>query len=103
MRQIVLGLALAGLLGGLVQAEEVTVKIENFTFNPASVTVKPGTTVTWVNGDDIPHSVVENSRLFHSPPLDSGEKFSMMFNTAGVVNYFCGFHAHMQGKVIVQP
>ena len=103
MRKVLLSLAFACLLVGQASAEDVTVRIENFTFNPPSLTIKPGTTVTWVNGDDIPHSVVENNKQFHSPPLDSGEKFSMVFNTAGEVNYFCGFHAHMQGKIIVQP
>lgn len=103
MRKFVFGLVLTCLLGGTVRAEEVTVKIENFTFNPPALTIKPGTTVTWVNGDDTPHSIVENNKQFHSPPLDSGEKFSMVFNTAGEVNYFCGFHAQMQGKIIVQP
>jgi plastocyanin len=103
MRRLFLALALSSLFAGFAQAEEVTIKIENFTFNPPLVTIKPGTTVTWINGDDIPHSVVENNKVFKSPPLDSGEKFSMVFTTAGAVDYFCGFHNHMTGKVIVQP
>ena len=103
MSRLFLSLALACLLGATARAEEVMVKIENFTFNPPSLTIKPGTTVTWTNGDDIPHSVVETGKQFHSPPLDSGEKFSMVFNNAGEVIYFCGFHPHMQGKIIVQP
>jgi len=103
MRLWFLALVFSSLFVGFALAEEVTIKIENFTFNPALVGVKPGTTVTWVNGDDIPHSVVENNKVFKSPPLDSGEKFSMVFTIAGEVNYFCGFHNHMTGKIIVQP
>jgi plastocyanin len=103
MRRFFLALALSSLFVGIAQSEEVTIKIENFTFNPASLTIKPGTTVTWVNGDDIPHSVVENNKSFKSPPLDSGQKFSMVFTTTGDVNYFCGFHNHMTGKITVQP
>jgi len=103
MRRMFLALAFSSLFFGLAQAEEVTIKIENFTFNPSSVTIRPGTTVTWVNGDDIPHSVVENSKALKSPPLDSGQKFSMVMSAAGEVKYFCGFHNHMTGKIIVQP
>jgi len=104
--KLVLALAFAG-LGGLsglclAQAEEVTVKIENFTFNPAEITIKPGTTVTWENADDIPHSIVENTAKFRSKPLDTGDKFTMTFNDTGEVGYYCGFHTHMQGKIIVK-
>ena len=84
-------------------ASDASIEIANFTFSPATLTVKPGTTVTWTNGDDIPHSIVEDSRVFHSPPLDTGEKFSMTFTSSGTVNYFCGFHAHMPGRIVVEP
>ena len=103
-------LAVAGLAGLLMtnaaHTEDVAgpiIKIENFTFNAAEITVKPGTTVTWVNADDIPHSVVEKDAKFRSKPLDTGDKFSMAFNDAGEFTYFCGFHPHMQGKIIVKP
>jgi plastocyanin len=103
MRRLFLCVVLSTLFVASAKADEVTIKIENFTFNPASLTIKPGTTVNWVNGDDIPHSIVEKNRVFHSPPLDSEQNFSMAFSTVGEVSYFCGFHAHMQGKIIVQP
>jgi plastocyanin len=80
-----------------------TVKIENFTFNPAELTVKPGTMVTFENADDIPHSVVEKGAKFKSKPLDTGETFQMTFADAGEISYFCGFHPHMVGKIIVKP
>ena len=81
----------------------VTVKIENFTFTPAALTVKPGTAVTFENADDIPHSVVDKDGKFKSKPLDTGDKFTMTFADAGEVSYFCGFHPHMVGKIIVKP
>jgi plastocyanin len=84
-------------------AEDAVIHIDNFTFNPAELTVKPGTTVTWINGDDIPHSVVASNTRFHSRALDTDEKFTMTFTDAGEVEYFCGLHPHMKGKIIVKP
>ena len=78
-------------------------KIENFTFNPAELTIKPGTSVTWENGDDIPHSVVDAAGKFHSRALDTDEKVTMVFSNAGAISYFCGLHPHMTGKIIVKP
>ena len=103
MKHVLALAALALAVAGPALADGATITIENFTFNPPLLTIKAGTVVTWVNGDDIPHSVVENNRAFHSPPLDTGEKFSMAFTKSGETGYFCGFHAHMQGKVIVTP
>jgi plastocyanin len=79
-----------------------TVKIDNFTFSPASVTVKPGTTVTWVNGDDIPHTVRAVDGSFKSKVLDSDDRFAFTFSKAGEYAYFCSLHPHMTGKVIVR-
>jgi plastocyanin len=90
-------------LAGAARAEDTVIQIENFTFNPPEVTIKPGTTVTWKNADDIPHSVVENDTKFRSKALDTGESFSMTFTDAGEVGYFCGLHPHMKGKIIVKP
>ena len=103
MRQVILVLAFSALFGGAAHSDEVTIKIENFTFNPASVTIKVGDKITWMNGDDIPHSIVEKNAKFKSKPLDTNDQFSMAFSEAGTVDYFCGFHAHMVGKIIVQP
>lgn len=84
-------------------AEEVTVSIDNFTFSPAEVTVAPGTTVTWINNDDIPHTVVEKKQAFRSKALDTEGRFSFTFTNAGDYDYFCSLHPHMVGKVIVKP
>ena len=80
-----------------------TVNIDNFVFGPAAITVAVGTTVTWVNRDDIPHAVVANDKqTFKSKVLDTGERFSFTFTKPGEFGYFCSLHPHMTGKVIVK-
>ena len=66
------------------------------------VTVKPGTTVTWTNGDDIPHTVVSKTGVFKSKVLDTGDKFSFTFAKPGQFGYFCSLHPHMTGTIIVK-
>ncbi len=83
-------------------ASSAEVKIDNFSFGPATLTISVGTTVTWTNRDDIPHNVVSNDKVFKSKVLDTDEKFSFTFTKAGTYPYFCGIHPHMTGKVIVQ-
>ena len=83
-------------------APVAAVAIANFTFKSPAITVKPGTTVTWTNADDIPHTVVSKDGLFRSKVLDSGEKFSFTFAKPGQFGYFCSIHPHMTGTVIVK-
>ncbi len=83
-------------------ASSAEVKIDNFSFGPATLTISVGTTVTWTNRDDIPHTVVSNDKVFKSPVLDTDEKFSYTLTRAGTYPYFCSIHPHMTGKVIVQ-
>src|SRR5882762_2002228 len=80
----------------------VEVKIDNFSFGPATLTVPVGTSVTWTNRDDIPHTVVSTDGVFKSKVLDTDEKFSFTFSKAGTYPYFCSIHPKMTGKVIVQ-
>ncbi|GAA0297052.1 hypothetical protein GCM10009087_03580 [Sphingomonas oligophenolica] len=77
------------------------VHISNFTFGPQALKIRAGQTVTWVNDDDIPHSVVAVDRSFRSKVLDTGERFSFTFAHAGSFAYFCGLHPHMTGSVTV--
>jgi len=84
------------------QAAAVAVKIDNFKFGPEDLTVAVGTTVTWTNRDDIPHTVVSTTGMFKSKVLDTDEKFSFTFTKAGTYDYFCSVHPKMTGKVIVQ-
>ena len=79
------------------------VKIDNFTFSPQRVTVKAGTTVTWTNEDDIPHTVVANQKAFKSKVLDTDDKYTFTFTTAGTYDYFCSLHPHMTGTIVVEP
>lgn len=78
------------------------VHIGNFTFNQPVLTVRQGTTVTWVNDDDIPHTVVAKDMTFKSKVLDTGDKFSFTFAKVGQFDYFCSIHPHMTAKVIVK-
>ena len=78
------------------------VKIDNFSFSPAELKISVGTTVTWTNGDDIPHTVVSTDKVFKSKVLDTDEKYSFTFSAAGTYPYFCSIHPKMTGKVIVQ-
>ena len=76
--------------------------IANFSFEPATLTVKAGTTVTWVNHDDEPHTATATDKRFNSKTLDNGDRFSQEFNAPGVYNYYCALHPHMTGKIIVK-
>ena len=78
------------------------VEIGNFTFKGPLLTVKRGTTVTWTNGDDIPHTVVSKDGVFKSKVLDTGDRFSFTFAKAGQFGYFCSLHPHMTGTIIVK-
>src|SRR5216683_2535558 len=82
------------------KSETVEIKIDNFSFGPAELTVAVGTTVTWTNHDDIPHTVVSTDKVFKSKVLDTDEKFSYTFSKAGTYPYFCSIHPKMTGKVI---
>ena len=78
------------------------VAIDNFAFRPTDLTVAVGTTVTWTNRDDIPHTVVSPDKVFKSKVLDTDEKFSVTFDTPGTFPYFCSIHPKMTGKVVVR-
>ena len=88
---------------GHALAADAEIKIANFTFDPPILTMKAGTTVTWVNNDDIPHLVSEKDGKFRSSALDTGDKFSQTFSAAGTIEYFCAIHPHMTGKIVVEP
>lgn len=78
------------------------VKVANFSFGPATLAVPVGTTVTWTNRGDTPHTVVSADRVFKSKVLDTDEKFSYTFATPGTFSYSCSIHPKMTGKVVVQ-
>ena len=78
------------------------VKIDNFSLAPVTLTVAVGTTVTWTNQGDIPHTVVSSDKVFKSKVLDTDEKFSHTFTKAGTYPYFCSIHPKMAGRVVVR-
>src|ERR1700732_81846 len=101
---MLLGPAVGALLafGAVAAQEENVVTIDNFTFTAPELTVAVGTTVKWVNHDDIPHNVVDKNKAFRSKPLDTDDSYSFTFASAGTYDYFCGLHPHMQGKIVVK-
>jgi amicyanin len=101
---MLLGPVVGALLAfGTVAAQEANVvTIDNFTFTPPELTVAVGTTVKWVNHDDIPHTVVDKNKAFRSKALDTDDAYSFTFASAGTFDYFCGLHPHMVGKIIVK-
>jgi amicyanin len=108
-----LGAAVGSLLAGgvlLAQAQSPKaaqgpgeVSIDNFTFNPPSLTVKAGTKVTWTNRDDIPHGIAASGNAFaRSQALDTDDAYSFTFTTPGTYQYFCYIHPHMTGTIVVE-
>jgi plastocyanin/uncharacterized membrane protein len=83
---------------------EEQVRILDFKFEPPTLTVAPGTKVTWVNKDDEPHTATssENPKRFDSRVLDTAEIYSFTFSEAGSHPYFCKLHPHMTGVIVVQ-
>ena len=92
---------LVGTPGGTEAASQVM--IDNFVYSPVALTVKAGTTVTWINHDDIPHTVDSTDKKFKSAALDTDDKFEFRFTEPGEYPFYCRIHPKMTGKIIVQP
>jgi plastocyanin len=100
---LVAALAAATLLpSGAARAEDAMVKIDDYKFAPARLTVKAGTTVTWRNKDDSPHTVASTTRVFKSKALDTDDAFSFTFTEPGTYAYFCSLHPHMTATIVVE-
>lgn len=84
------------------QPAVISITIDNFSFTPREITVSKGTTVTWINHDDVPHTVVSTDKKFRSRALDTDEKFSFTFSDTGAYGYFCSVHPVMTGRVLVK-
>ena len=83
-------------------AQPTTVAIDNFTFEPGTLTVKAGQPITWTNRDDIPHTVISDDGAFHSKALDTDDKFTFTPTKPGTYTYFCSIHPKMTGKIVVK-
>ena len=82
--------------------ETITVRIDGMRFDPENITVKPGTTVTWVHGSQMPHTISGNADGLRSGTLYNGQQYSHTFDATGSYNYFCGLHPSMTGSVVVE-
>jgi len=79
-----------------------TIAIKDFQFSPQDLVIPAGSTVTWINKDEEPHKVVEVNSVFTSKPLDTDDKFTFEFKSAGSYEFFCALHPRMTGKITVQ-
>jgi len=79
-----------------------TVGIKQFTYAPSTLTVPVGTTVTWVNHDEEPHTVTSATGAFASSGLVNEDSFAQTFTKPGTYQYFCALHPHMKATVIVR-
>jgi plastocyanin len=95
-----LGLVPLGLAGAAPAGKSII--IDNFTFSPTEITVAAGTSVTWTNDDDIPHTVRATDGSFRSKAMDTADSYSFTFAKPGVYSYFCSLHPKMVGKVVVK-
>lgn len=86
-----------------VTPASISVSISNFSFSPGTLTIKPGTKVTWTNNDVTSHTVTSDlSGLFGSGTLAPGQSFSFTFTSPDSINYHCNIHPTMKGVVVVQ-
>ncbi|MCW2494792.1 cupredoxin family copper-binding protein [Jatrophihabitans sp.] len=79
-----------------------TVQVKNFSFEPDSLSVPVGTTVTWKFDDSVKHNVTDSKNTFKSKDLASGGSYSFKFNTAGTYNYICTIHQYMKATITVK-
>jgi plastocyanin len=78
-----------------------TVDISNHAFNPAQLNVAPGTTVTFVNNDTVPHTATADNGVFDTGVLQPGQSLDVFFDGSGTVTYHCELHPDMQGSIVV--
>ena len=103
-RGLLLGILLGGPIIPLVawSGQGTRIDIDNFKFAPSPLTIEKGTEVTWINHDDIPHSIVVNALAVHSKAMDTDGTFTYKFDKTGTFFYVCGLHPFMQSKVVVK-
>jgi plastocyanin len=88
--------------GGTAEAGAAAVTIKGFAFDPASIEVAAGSTVTWTNQDSTAHTVTADDGSFESGNIANGASFSQTFNTPGTYAYHCSIHPNMKATVVVK-
>jgi plastocyanin len=83
-------------------ADSTKIIVKDFMFGPTPLTVKAGSTVTWTNMDDEPHTAVSDTGLFKSGGMDTNESFSFKFDKPCTYHYTCTIHPRMVGTIVVQ-
>jgi plastocyanin len=83
-------------------ATPAAITMKNFMFSPVPLTVSAGTTVTWTNLDDEPHTAVSDTGVFRSGAMDTNESFSFKFDKPGTYHFTCSIHPRMVGTIIVK-
>jgi plastocyanin len=83
-------------------ASQNSVAIQNYAFNPSTLTIQKGANVTWTNYDSVQHNVVSDSSAFSSPLLNKGDTYTHQFNDSGSFSYICSIHPYMKGTIVVE-
>lgn len=89
------------MIAGPAFAQDIRIDIKEFMFGPKDLTVATGTRITWVNDDQVPHTIMETHKVFHSAALDTDDSFTYEFDNPGTFEYFCALHPQMIGKIVV--
>jgi plastocyanin len=88
--------------GEQMNSSSTEIRVDNFTFEPETLTVSVNSTVTWVNKDDVPHVIASDEGLFKSKALDTDDHYTYTFTKAGTYAYYCTVHPKMVGKIVVR-
>jgi plastocyanin len=97
---VLLSLTISG--ASATAADPNRIVIHDFMFRPTTLTVKAGSTVTWINMDEEPHTTVSVTGLFRSAALDTNDSFSFKFDEPGTYLFACSIHPQMTGTIVVQ-
>jgi plastocyanin len=89
---------------GPAVSQPLTIEIDNFNFKPRELTVNAGSTVKWINHDDVPHTATARGKspVFDSKMLDTDDRFSFTFRNPGTYSYYCKVHPHMTATIVVK-
>lgn len=112
---LAMGIGMAGHMGGgmmgragstqqtpLVAEGNVTVDMRGFEYFPRDLTIDAGSTVTWTNSDNVPHTATENDKAWDTGIIGKDDEASLTFDTPGTFEYYCTIHPSMKAKLTVR-